>query len=283
MGTYKHIGRLRSARKVGLSLASYYMEAEEWIKASVFLVEALKTYKTDRWGTLALDVLLKLAQCFQATEDTDRYIRTCAQLACSKNLDDAKRNHFFDEMMTCISQLESKDRFIMSPTEETFVLNNVTVETSGKINREHCDVQVKLDFTSNLPRPVLASLVQMSILPCDHVPTVMGFSTSGAFYMTNSKSSSSSSIKSSRKQGSRGSGDNLSDSGKSTKERVVRKESATTPILTCEDEDIALALLETNPAVLKLDFSQQLEVTSKEKTSVQGGKLMCHDTHQSLR
>lgn len=106
MGTYKHIGRLRSARKVGLSLASYYMEGEEYNKATTFLVDALKTFQGDRWTVLVIDVLLKLAECYHAVGDKERYIRTCAQIACSQHLDIGRRNHFFDEMMTCLTEIE---------------------------------------------------------------------------------------------------------------------------------------------------------------------------------
>lgn len=74
MGTYKHIGRLRSARKVGLSLASYYMEGEDYNKSIVFLTEAFNTFKEDRWNILTIDVLLKLAQCYQAVNDMDRWV-----------------------------------------------------------------------------------------------------------------------------------------------------------------------------------------------------------------
>lgn len=112
MGTYKHIGRLRSARKVGLSLASYFMEAEEYTKAIGFLVDALKTFRSDRWTVLVIDVLLKLAECYQAIGDNERYIRTCAQIACSEHMEISSRNHFFDEMMTCLAEIEGNGKFI---------------------------------------------------------------------------------------------------------------------------------------------------------------------------
>ena len=74
MGTYKHIGRIRSARKVGLSLAVYYIEAEEYVKAIGFLTDALKTFRDDKWNLLVVDVLLKLAQCYHVTSDHERCI-----------------------------------------------------------------------------------------------------------------------------------------------------------------------------------------------------------------
>ena len=72
MGTYKHIGRLRSARKVGLSLAEFYMEAGEYQKAIGFLSDAQKTYESDKWSHLVMAVLLQLAQCYHEINDNDR-------------------------------------------------------------------------------------------------------------------------------------------------------------------------------------------------------------------
>ena len=72
MGTYKHLGRLRSARKVGLSLAHYYMEGQQWSKAIAFLTDALKTFKEENWGLLATQVYLKLADCYKSVGDTNR-------------------------------------------------------------------------------------------------------------------------------------------------------------------------------------------------------------------
>jgi hypothetical protein len=187
----------------------------------------------------------------------------------------------------------------MSPAEQTFLLNSVRIETSGKMRGDWAEVIVHLTLTSNLPRPVLANWVGMSILLCDHTPTVIGFSTAGAFMSHPGNKLSGGTAAGGGKKGSvkRGSGDNLN---LAEKEKAGRKESVgTNPVLTCEDEDIALALMEANPAVLKLDFSQQLEMGGgggKESSNnnsnkggggggggIQGGKLMCHDTHQSLR
>jgi hypothetical protein len=72
MGTYKHIGRIRSARKVGLALAAYYVEGGAPGKAVPFLLDALTTYRADRSPLLALDTLLRLAEVYHALEDTHK-------------------------------------------------------------------------------------------------------------------------------------------------------------------------------------------------------------------
>lgn len=108
-----------------------------------------------------------------------RYIRTCAQIACSKSIAEEQRSHYFDEMMNCLTKLENNDRFIMSPAEETFLISSVNVDTSGKINGISCDVAVELLLVSNLPRPLLSNLIQMAIIPCDHVPKQVDYTVAG--------------------------------------------------------------------------------------------------------
>ncbi|ODN03761.1 Trafficking protein particle complex subunit 10, partial [Orchesella cincta] len=299
MGTYKHIGRLRSARKVGLSLASYYMEAEEFNKAVGFLVDALKTFTNDRWTVLVIDVLLKLAECYHAVGDNERYIRTCAQIACSKQLDASRRNHFFDEMMTCLTEIEGNDRFVISPTEETFIINSVKIDTLGKINLESCNVRVTVDMYSNLPRPVLSNCVQAAILPYDHhtstnsVPT---FPTCAPVKAKNQQKHTNKKVQQNQGEGKGGARTTLAtnssendaavgrqspNSSGDGKERLTRKESAAlAPALTCEDED-NLAIGDINPSVLRLSLMQQLE--TKQDKSVHMGRLMCHNIHQALR
>lgn len=69
----------------------------------------------------------------------------------------------------------------MSPTEETFLITSVKVESSGKIHGPSCDVVVDLSLVSNLPRPIVSNLVQMAIVVCDHVPKQVNYFTTGTF------------------------------------------------------------------------------------------------------
>lgn len=73
---------------------------------------------------------------------------------------------------------------------------------------------------------------------------------------------------------------------------LTRKESVT-PILTCEDEDIALALMDANPAINMMDIRQQFDGVTKPAAAGHEigsarekyvmGKLTCHNPHQTLR
>jgi len=107
MGTYKHIGRIRSARKVGLSLALYYMDAGEHQKAVGFLTDALNTFRDEKWNLLVVEVLLKLALCYKATKDKERYLKTTAQLASSQQLPIQEREKYFQEFMSSLNSIQS--------------------------------------------------------------------------------------------------------------------------------------------------------------------------------
>jgi hypothetical protein len=72
MGTYKHIGRIRSARLIGRDLAAFYLQLGEMQKAAVFLSDALKTFEEENWGHLAIQMQLELADCYRKMDDKKR-------------------------------------------------------------------------------------------------------------------------------------------------------------------------------------------------------------------
>ncbi|CAG7734427.1 unnamed protein product, partial [Allacma fusca] len=257
MGTYKHIGRIRSARKVGLSLASYYIECEEYFKAIGFLTDAFKTFRDDKWDLLVVDVLLKLAQCYQITDDYDKYIRTCAQLACCKTLSDDRRHHFFDEMMNSLSNAQNSDRHILSTMEDTFKLNSLKIETPGKINLNSCPVTVTIELASDLPKPTFSSSIQLAILLCDsdHEKHLQSFTLQNGIPNSTNPGNKN-------RPGGAGSAQNsqMNNPGK---------------------EDLNAALMESSYSILRLEIGQQLDM--KQDKTINGGRLMCHNSHQALR
>jgi len=72
MGTYKHIGRIRSARMIGLDLVEFYLQLGEMQKAAVFLADALKTFEEENWRHLAMQTHLELADCYREMNDKER-------------------------------------------------------------------------------------------------------------------------------------------------------------------------------------------------------------------
>ncbi|GAB6032525.1 Trafficking protein particle complex subunit 10 [Chamberlinius hualienensis] len=73
MGTFKHIGRIRSARLIGKDLSQFYMKLGEPQKAAVFLTDILKTCLLENWAILAANTRLDLAKCYHETKDHDKY------------------------------------------------------------------------------------------------------------------------------------------------------------------------------------------------------------------
>lgn len=204
------------------------------------------------------------------------------------------------------------DRFVITPAEETFVINHVKIDTPGKIHMESCNVRIAVDIVSYMPRPVLSNSVEAAILPYDHhlhtaatltatnFPVPPGWSgtvtpgpgSKNNKHQSNKHINKKSQLNPSNKgQQQRGSNSELEMSGKQNsnadlgntnsdgddRERISRKESAS---LTCQDED-NLAIADANPSTLRLHLMQQLD--TKQDKSVHMGRLMCHNIHQALR
>ena len=72
ISTYKHIGRIRSARLIGRDLASFYMKIGEPQKAANFLSDQLKTFLQEGWPLLTAQTQMQLAQCYLLTNDSER-------------------------------------------------------------------------------------------------------------------------------------------------------------------------------------------------------------------
>lgn len=74
MVTYKHKGRMRSARYIGKQLADFYIQLGDLSKASTFLASILSLYQTDEWPVLANETRLQLLHCYKTMKETERLI-----------------------------------------------------------------------------------------------------------------------------------------------------------------------------------------------------------------
>ena len=83
ISTFKHIGRIRSARLVGLDLADFYLDLGQIATAVTFLVDALKTFELDGWNRLRVKTLMKAANCYELLGDHEKQVRTAAQVVCT--------------------------------------------------------------------------------------------------------------------------------------------------------------------------------------------------------
>lgn len=93
MGTYKHIGRIRSARLIGCDLAAFYLRVgetqmavgevqkavSETQKAVVYFGDALRMFEDDCWHELAAQTRLQLADCYRHIPDWERWVHNSSQ------------------------------------------------------------------------------------------------------------------------------------------------------------------------------------------------------------
>ncbi|WAR06773.1 TPC10-like protein [Mya arenaria] len=86
MGTFKHIGRFRSARMIGKNLADFYMKLGEPQKAENFLLDAMSSYHKEGWKKLRDVSRLHLATC-QLRVNKHKYVKTGCQVASSAQID----------------------------------------------------------------------------------------------------------------------------------------------------------------------------------------------------
>ncbi|KAK4306125.1 hypothetical protein Pmani_022031 [Petrolisthes manimaculis] len=172
ISTYKHIGRIRSARLIGRDLANYYMAEGEPQKAATFLTDQLTVFLEEGWPTLAARTHLRLAQCYQATNDTERYIRTCAQLAASEVLEGEVRKEHFNNMMKAVQQVKP-DSPMLIPSERVLEVGGPKVVSTGRLI-PGTEVTVELTITSKLPADVRCREISLMLQHWEEEEEVVG-------------------------------------------------------------------------------------------------------------
>ncbi|XP_061091559.1 trafficking protein particle complex subunit 10-like isoform X1 [Conger conger] len=103
MEMYRAIGRMRSARLVGKSLAEFYMRKADPRRAEGFLQDALSSYVSEGWSLPITHTRKHVAQCQKLLNQTEEYLQTSALLAGDTNLTDKEREHFCQEILTFAS------------------------------------------------------------------------------------------------------------------------------------------------------------------------------------
>lgn len=159
MGTYKHVGRLRSARLVGRELASFYQLLGETQKAAAFLGDALKTFEQENWNELAAQTQLELSTCHLQAGDIRRYVKSCAAVAAAHEMDTLIRCSHFDEMHKSIARLEKP---LHVPFVNIFKIVAVSVK-SDLVIMQDTNLYVDLDIECNFPRKIVCSNLKISL------------------------------------------------------------------------------------------------------------------------
>lgn len=160
MGTYKHIGRLRSARLVGRELAAFYRQLGEPQKAAAFLGDALKTFEQDNWKDLAAHAQLELAACYAQGGDVRRHVRACSAVAAAPEVDTLVRCAHFDDMLKSMERL---DRMLIIPFGNIFKIISVTINGDPMRITQDSHLQVDLLIDCNFPRKIVCSNLVISL------------------------------------------------------------------------------------------------------------------------
>uniref|UniRef100_A0A4W5MKS1 Trafficking protein particle complex subunit 10 n=1 Tax=Hucho hucho TaxID=62062 RepID=A0A4W5MKS1_9TELE len=104
MEMYRAIGRMRSARLIGKSLAEFYMKKGDPERAEGFLDDSLRSYVAEGWSLQVTHTRKQMAECQKLLQQTEDYLQTSALLAGDANLTVEERKHFCQEILTFASQ-----------------------------------------------------------------------------------------------------------------------------------------------------------------------------------
>ncbi|XP_024942928.1 trafficking protein particle complex subunit 10 isoform X2 [Cephus cinctus] len=161
MGTYKHVGRIRSARLIGKELARFYSELGEFHKAVIFLSDALKTYTDEGWYHLAAQTQLELAQCYKRMDDVEKYVKVCAAIASTESLHITVRSSYFEEMFAYMKMLNAPQP-LLTDLADSFTILSIEVNVTDKVIQD-CVVSVEVIVKSLLPRNINCSCAAISV------------------------------------------------------------------------------------------------------------------------
>ncbi|RUS69565.1 hypothetical protein EGW08_022675 [Elysia chlorotica] len=162
MGTYKYIGRYRSARLIGMELADFHMKVSKPEKAENFLLDSIRMYQQEGWQSLADGTMVKLAQCQKQLSDPSKYLKTSCHIACSQQVSDAERIHYFQEMLSSLDQVQD-DTIEMRASQAIFVEKLYLDGFSVNLND---DMTLTVTLISNFPEAMSFDSIEISISKC---------------------------------------------------------------------------------------------------------------------
>ncbi|XP_039289601.1 trafficking protein particle complex subunit 10 [Nilaparvata lugens] len=165
MGTYKHIGRTRSANLIGRELSAFHWRLGDLTAAATFLVIALRCYQDDNWPQLVAHTRLQLADCYRQMPDHERLTKMCCCIASSKNLDESVRLSHFEEAQSTLREVKP-DPHWLADLGDSFSLVSVGVQ----VVEEALSIDASLEVVSSLPAAVVCSRIALSVEPLTAVP-----------------------------------------------------------------------------------------------------------------
>ncbi|KAL0275695.1 UNVERIFIED_CONTAM: hypothetical protein PYX00_003484 [Menopon gallinae] len=161
ISTFKHIGRMRSARLVGADLAKFYLALGQRDKAIPFLTCALSGYMDEKWPSLAIDIHLQLVECCSSNKGDIKYLTSCAAVASSE-LDNAIRLTYFHKFIEALTHV-AQDKCFTSHLEDIGDVTGIEIKDLHKISEDECEVTAYISFDSRLPGPISCKAISVSL------------------------------------------------------------------------------------------------------------------------
>ncbi|XDV51112.1 hypothetical protein PO909_020054 [Leuciscus waleckii] len=164
MEMYRAIGRMRSARLVGKSLAEFYMRKGDPQSAENFLLDSLKSYVSESWSLPLTHTRKQIAECQKQLQKMDEYLQTSALLASDVNMSDEERKHFCQEILSFASQnAESNDPRVALSMSSFTRLHELRFRPASALVHVGAALQVELRLCSLMPVPVRVEHLSASI------------------------------------------------------------------------------------------------------------------------
>ncbi|XP_076012404.1 trafficking protein particle complex subunit 10 [Genypterus blacodes] len=162
MEMYRAIGRLRSARLVGKSLAEFYMTKGDSERAEAFLQEALMSYVSEGWSLPVTHTRKQIAECQKLLGRTEDYLQTSALLAGDVNLTGEDQNQFCQEIMTFASKSVDQSQKVTISMGVFAQFTRLQFHPSASVH-SGATLQVELIFQCLMPMPVQIQQLAASI------------------------------------------------------------------------------------------------------------------------
>ncbi|CAG0883335.1 unnamed protein product [Darwinula stevensoni] len=159
MGTFKHIGHMRTARLLGRDISTFYLKLDEPHKALSFLLDGLKMYSEEDWPTLRCQTLEDIAQCCIVLQDWDRYVKTCLQLSSCATLPIPVRSKYFHESQVKMDSV-SGDATVLS-CDGVISVDSMRICGSSSGLTTNSEIKVEVRVRSHLSDPIDCEKVEL--------------------------------------------------------------------------------------------------------------------------
>ncbi|XP_051532316.1 trafficking protein particle complex subunit 10 isoform X1 [Myxocyprinus asiaticus] len=164
MEMYRAIGRLRSARLLGKSLAEFYMRKGDPQSAENFLQDSLKSYVSESWSLPLTHTRKQVADCQKRLQKMDEYLQTSALLASNANLSDEERTHFCQEILTFASETpEGKEHCVALSMSSFTQLQELHFRPASALVHVGAALQLELRLCSLMPMAVHVEQLAISV------------------------------------------------------------------------------------------------------------------------